>query len=111
MPAGAAGVRELAMAQKAAATYSMQHAISQAQVLKQLYLGKSAGFDMATSIASMNTSAALAIGLGGDMEETQRTLNLAYLNFRDPAKSAQQNFKALGDVMGYATRQFDYKYD
>jgi TP901 family phage tail tape measure protein len=109
VPAGAAGIRELAAAQKAAADTSMQHAISQEQVLKSLYLGKSAGMDMTTAIASMNSASALAIGLGGDMEETQRTLNLAYINFKDPSKSAQENFKALGDVMAYATRQFDYK--
>ncbi|WP_423961550.1 phage tail tape measure protein [Candidatus Binatus sp.] len=109
VPAGAAGVEELAAAHKAAVDTATHHAISEEQVIKQLYLGKSAGFSMATSIASMNTASALAIGLGGDMEETQRTLNLAYINFKDPAKSAEQNFKALGDVMAYATRQFDYK--
>ena len=109
VPAGAAGVQELAAAHKAAVDAATHHAISEEQVLKQLYLGKSAGFDMATAIASMNTASALAIGLGGDMEETQRTLNLAYINFKDPSKSAQENFKALGDVMAYATRQFDYK--
>src|SRR5208337_1032083 len=109
VPAGAAGLQELAMAQKAAAAYSMQHAISQEQALKQLYLGKSAGFDMATAIQSMNTAASLAIGLGGDMEATQRTLNLAYLNFKDPAKSAQENFQMLGDIMAKTTSAFDYK--
>ncbi len=109
VPAGAAGVQELAAAHAAAVDAATHHAISEDQVLKQLYLGKSAGFDMTTAIASMNSASALAIGLGGDMEETQRTLNLAYINFKDPAKSAEQNFKALGDVMAYATRQFDYK--
>jgi TP901 family phage tail tape measure protein len=97
------------MAQKAAASYSMDHAVSQTEVLKSLYLGKSAGFDMATSIASMNSASALAIGLGGDMEATQRTLNLAYLNFRDPLKTADQNFKSLSDTMAKATSAFDYK--
>lgn len=109
VPEGAAGVTELAMAQKAAAEYSMKHAVSQEGVLKQLYLGKSAGFDMATAIASMNTASALAIGLGGDMEATQRTLNLAYLNFRDPSKTAAQNFQILGDTMAKATSAFDYQ--
>jgi TP901 family phage tail tape measure protein len=109
VPAGAAGIKELAAAHKAAVDAATHHAISEEQVLKQLYLGKSAGFDMTTSIAAMNSASALAIGLGGDMEETQRTLNLAYINFKDPAKSAEQNFKSLGDVMAYATRQFDYK--
>jgi TP901 family phage tail tape measure protein len=109
VPAGAAGIQELAAAHKAAVDTATHHAISEENVIKALYLGKSAGLDMSSAIASMNTASALAIGLNGDLEATQRAVNLAFINFRDPSKSATENFKSLGDVMGFAARQFDYK--
>lgn len=109
VPAGIAGVQELALAQKAAAEYSIKHAVAQKDVLRQLYLGKSAGLSMTEAIQSQNAAAALAIGLGGDLEETQRTLNLAYINFRSPALGAAANFKMLSDVMAAATAKFDYR--
>ena len=64
---------------------------------------------MAESTKAMAVASQLAIGLGGDLEETQRTLNLAYINFKDPSMTAAQNLQNLGDVMATATAKFDYK--
>ena len=64
---------------------------------------------MADSLKAMTVASQVAQGIGGDLEETQRTLNLAFINFRDPSKSAADNIQNLGDVMAYATAKFDYK--
>lgn len=109
LPAGAAGMRELAQAQRATAQTSEQLGIAQEGLLKQVYLGTSAGLGMAASIKSMAVASKLAIGLGGDLEDTQRTLNLAFINFKDPSLSATQNIRALGDAMATAAAKFDYK--
>jgi TP901 family phage tail tape measure protein len=109
LPAGAEGLRELAQAQAAAAKYSELHANSETDLLKAVYLGTSAGLKMNASIAGMSDAAALATGVGGDLETVQRTLNLAYINFRNPALSAKQNMQNLSDVMAKAAAAFDYK--
>ena len=109
LPGGAEGLRDLAQAQKAAADYSMRHAQSETDLLKALYLGTSAGLSMQASLAGMRDAAALATGVNGDLETVQRTLNLAYINFRDPSKTAAQNMQFLSDVMAKAAAAFDYK--
>jgi len=109
LPAGALGMRELADAQRATAATSEQLGIAQEGLLKQVYLGTSAGLDMRASIDAMNVASKLAIGLQGDLEETQRTLNLAFINFKDPSLTATQNIQRLGDVMATAAAKFDYR--
>jgi TP901 family phage tail tape measure protein len=106
---GAAGMKDLAAAQQATAATSTTLGIAQEGLLKQIYLGTSAGLSMADSIQAMNVASRVAQGMGGDLEATQRTLNLAYINFKDPSKSAADNIQQLGDVMAYATAKFDYK--
>lgn len=106
---GVAGMKELAAAQKATASTSTTLGIAQEGLLKQVYLGTSAGLSMADSIQAMNVASRVAQGMGGDLEATQRTLNLAFINFKDPSKTAAQNIQQLGDVMAYATAKFDYK--
>jgi len=106
---GVAGMKDLNAAQQATAATSVKLGIAQEDLLKQIYLGTSAGLSMADSIQAMNVASRVAQGMGGDLEETQRTLNLAYINFKDPSKSAADNIQQLGDIMAYATAKFDYK--
>ena len=105
---GAAGARDLAEAQKASADWSVKLGVDQEGLIRQLYLGTSAGLDMATSIKAMTMASQLAVGGQGDLEATQRTLNLAFINFQDPAKSAAQNLQELSDTMARANQHFDY---
>lgn len=108
LPSGAEGVRALGQAQAAAAAYSLKHATSETDLLKAIYLGTSAGLKMKTSIVAAKDAAALATGVTGDLATIQRTLNLAYINFRNPALSAQENMQSLSDTMAKAAA-FDYQ--
>ncbi len=109
LPPGVAGMKDLGDAQKTTAEWSTKLGIAQEGLLKQVYLGTSAGLNMSEALNAMAVASQLAQGLGGDLEATQRTLNLAYINFKDPAKSASENIREIGDVMAYATSKFDYR--
>jgi Phage-related minor tail protein len=109
LPAHTNHVRDLAAAQAAAEATSNALGISQEGLLKQIYLGTSAGLNMAESIKSMRVASQLAVAANGDLESVQRTLNLAYVNFKDPSLNAAQNIQRIGDAMLTASEKFDYK--
>lgn len=102
LPDGASGMAQLAQAEQASAQWSTKLGLAQEGLIKQIYLGTSAGLNMAESIKAMGVASQLAQGLGGDLEATQRTLNLAYINFKDPSKTAAENIQNLGDIMATA---------
>jgi TP901 family phage tail tape measure protein len=105
---GAQGMKDLASAQQATAEWSQKLGVDQEGLIRQLYLGTSAGLDMSTAIKSMAMASQLAVGGQGDLEATQRTLNLAFINFKDPTRSAVQNLQQLSDIMATANAHFDY---
>jgi hypothetical protein len=106
---GITGMQELAQAQKAAIEWSNKLGVSQEQLIKQLYLGTSAGFAMKDAVQSMGLASQLAVGLQGDFEQTQRTLNNAVLNFVDKSKPAAAQIQSISDVLARAASAFDYK--
>ena len=102
-------MKALSAAQAAAEATSNRLGISQTGLLKQIYLGTSAGLNMAESIAAMKVASEASVAANGDLESMQRTLNLAYINFKDPSMTAAQNIQNLGNIMVTAAEKFDYK--
>ena len=102
-------MKDLSAAQQAAEATSNALGISQVGLLKQIYLGTSAGLNMSESIKAMQVASEAAVAANGDLESMQRTLNLAYLNFKDPSLTAAQNIQNLGNIMTTAAEKFDYK--
>ena len=69
LPDNASKFRDSAAAEAASPQWSTKLGVSQEGLLKQIYLGTSAGLNTAESTKAMAVASQLAIGLGGDLEE------------------------------------------